>query len=254
MGVDGVLARLRSLPGFVGWIVLDADGREQGEWNAGEQFPLACAAKLAIGAAIAAKVETRELTWDERISDLVFDPREDSHVLYPHLQGQRQYTLRRTVEVMIACHDQSCANAIANRVGGWRDLSHSILLLYPAIHVDSEPRNESRNSGRLDAMVGLVQRAITGFQTNSELWEPVVAGLVRQADKTAGIPSYRQWNMTGGLPHALIDVGLIGDIASGEYLLYGMAAKDLPDRTASAVTDQSLADVLRELYRCLGRD
>ncbi len=152
---------------------------------------------------------------------------------------------------MIACHDHSCANAIANRVGGWRELSHSISCLAPDIQVDSGPRSESRNIGRLDAMVGLVQRAITGFQTNSELWEPVVAGLVRQADKTEGIPPYRQWNMTGGLPHALIDVGLIGDIASGEYLLYGVAAKDLPDRTASAVMDQSLADAIRELYRGL---
>ncbi len=249
-----MLGRLRSLPGYVGWIVLDADGRQLGEWNADEQFPLASAAKLAIGAAIAAKVEARELTWDTQISGLVIDPREDSHVLYPHLQGQRQYTLRRVVEVMIACHDQSCANAIANRVGGWRDLSHFILCWAPAIHVDSEPRSESRNIGRLDAMVRLVQRAITGFQTNSELWEPVVAGLVRQADKTEGIPSYRQWNMTGGLPHALIDVGLIGDIASGKYILYGVAAKDLPDRALSAVMDQSLADVLRELYRGLGLD
>ncbi|MHB1682334.1 MAG: serine hydrolase [Bacilli bacterium] len=203
-----MLGKLRSLPGCVGWIVLDADGRQLGEWNADEQFPLASAAKLAIGEAIASKVEARELTWDTQIFGLVFDPREDSHVLYPHLQGQRQYTLRRVVEVMIACHDQSCANAIANRVGGWRELSHSIACLAPAIHVDSEPRSESRNIGRLDAMVGLVQRAITGFQTNCELWEPIVAGLVRQADKTAGIPSYRQWNMTGGLPHALIDVGL----------------------------------------------
>ena|GEM_PF-6191000 len=130
-----MLGKLRSLPGCVGWIVLDADGHQLGEWNAGEQFPLACAAKLAIGAAMVAKVEARELTWDTQISDLVFDP--------------------------------------------------------------------------------------------------------------------RQWNMTGGLPHALIDVGLLGDSASGEYILYGLAAKDLSDRALSAVMDQSLADVLRELYRGL---
>jgi len=68
------------------------------------------------------------------------------------------------------------------------------------------------------------------------------------ADKTSGIPIQHQWNMTGGLPHAVLNVGVLGTPMSGSYLTYAIAGKNLRDRESGPQADQVMNDDIQAMY------
>jgi len=216
--------------------------------QASTQFPLACVSKVAVGCAAVQHVLDGMLYWEQSISESVFDPKEDSADVYPHLQGLAQYEIRDVVEVMIACHDGKCANSVANLIGGWGVVQTNINHKHSRIHVNQNARDEERNSAELKEIVSLFQDIVKDYCRTPALWKPVISGLVRQQDKTAGIPRNRLMNMTGGLPTAMIDVGVMGSISDGNYVVYGIAGKNLPDRSSTSITDDAIAEALRELY------
>ncbi|TCW57974.1 beta-lactamase family protein [Bacillus thuringiensis] len=67
--------------------------------------PLASAAKVAIGFAVANRVKSKQISWNDILHQIKFNPKEDSAQLYPHLQGRDTLSHSKAVEVMIACHD-----------------------------------------------------------------------------------------------------------------------------------------------------
>ncbi|OFW79268.1 MAG: hypothetical protein A2201_07275 [Alicyclobacillus sp. RIFOXYA1_FULL_53_8] len=239
---------LRPLQGDFGLYVLDSNGDVLLSEQASTRFPLASAAKVAVGWAITQRVLDGTLDWQQKISELVFDPKEDSADVYPHLQGLHEYELRDVVEVMIACHDGNCANGLANLIGGWGVVQSDIAQKYPRVSVHQAARDEERNSAELAEMVRMVQEIVKSYPRTPSLWKPVLAGLVRQQDKTDDIPRHRLMNMTGGLATAMIDVGVMGSIHDGNYIVYGIAGKNLADRASAPTTDEAFAEVLRQLY------
>jgi len=248
MDIRDILAGFEDSEGIAGFTVLSFSGEGLASLNAQEFFPLASTAKVVIGATVAQEVEAGRLQWDQEITGLNLSPDEDSRFLYPHLQNRDRYTLRDVVEVMIACHDQNCASKIAEEFGGWNELQRLIRKSDFNVQINEDPANELLNIGTLHAVVKRVVQILDGFRKNPVAWQPVVSGLVRQSDKTAGIPAHCQWNMTGGLPNAMIDVGILGDFATQEFVFYGIAGKGLLDRRTSTRADEAAGFVLRRLY------
>ncbi|WP_206922941.1 hypothetical protein [Alicyclobacillus suci] len=72
------------------------------------------------------------------------------------------------------------------------------------------------------------------------------------AGKTSGIPPQKQWNMTGGLPHALLDVGVLGNPMTGAYALYAVAGRDLESRELNQGADYLAAEFIKSLYDTWG--
>ncbi len=246
--ITGLLQQLREVPGSVGVVAIHSNRGPILSVGEANWYPLASSAKVAIGAVVATQVQVGAVTWDTRIDDLTLDRNEDSYILYPHLQSLNSYTLRDATEIMIACHDHVCANAIANLLGGWDSLQWLVNETWPNIHVAKNPRSVSENTGQLRAMAELMTTIGSGYRKDLELWRPVVSGLVRQADKTEGIPVQGQWNLTGGLPNALMDVGILGDFSASNYVTYAVAGKGLLDRSIAYGADNLLAQVIFELY------
>jgi hypothetical protein len=222
--------------GTFGWIITDAKtGDTVSAHNPEEFFPLASAAKLAIGAVVAEAVRTHELSWGQLLQNVVFDPKENSDELYPYLKGRTEQELHDVAEVMIACHDHACATALAGLFGGWEALQTRVGALFPGIRIDQNPRDLERNGAPLNALMQLLQRVSNGFQQEPVIWKPLLAGLFRHPYKTEGIPEHQQYNLTGGLPTAALDLGMAGP------LLYVIAGKQITNR---AETDPVMSELL----------
>lgn len=156
--------------------------------------------------------------------------------------------LRNVVKIMIACHDKNCADAVANLLGGWTHVESLATRRFSGLRVHRDALNEKENSGKLVSILDVIQGIISGYLSTPNVFEPVVAGLVRMVDKTDGIPFHEQWNMTGGLPTALIDTGVLGDPMSGRYLLYAIAGRDVANRYDTQESDKFISEALNMLY------
>ncbi|EJQ13763.1 hypothetical protein IE3_02662 [Bacillus cereus BAG3X2-1] len=62
--------------------------------------PLASAAKVAIGFAVAKMVKDKQINWNDTLHHIKYNPNEDSAQLYPHLQDRATLALSKAVEVM----------------------------------------------------------------------------------------------------------------------------------------------------------
>lgn len=248
MEFSEIFDRFKVLQGTIGVIVRTPESEDLVNHQARELFPLASTAKVALGAVIASIVMSGDLSWDLPIVGLVLDSKEDSHILYPHLRYLSELKLRHVVEIMIACHDHHCAEAVSEVLGGWKAAENRASELFRGIKMSPNPRDETNNVGRLDALANVIEYLVNGYHSDHMVFEPVIAGLVRMADKTPGIPSHHQWNMTGGLPHALLNVGVLGDPMTGSYLVYGVAGRDLVARDLTQEADDLTADFLQALY------
>ncbi|KGX88292.1 serine hydrolase [Pontibacillus marinus] len=208
-----------------------------------ETYPLASAGKVAMGYGIAKLVEEGEMNWDDVVSEVKVDPREDSEQLYPHWQRRDTLQLRQVVEGMIACHDVELAKACANQLGGFSRIQSQIDKNFLSINVTEDPRDEE-NRGQLVEIAKLVQTIYNSYQQDPDTWEPVIQGMVRMQDKHVRIPYYHQVNMTGGLPGSLIEISVLGAFQENPYIVV-IAAKGLENREEA---DRLVDDIMYPLY------
>jgi hypothetical protein len=224
------------------------DGRTLGSLEEDAWYPLASAGKLVIGCAAVDAVRSGELRWDAPIRDLELDPEAGSRELYPHLWGQAELELREVVEVMVAGLDRNCAAAVARQLGGWEALQERVRALYPNVRVSGDTSDTRQNSARLESIAQVARSVALGYQESPRLWRPVVAGLVRQPYKADGVPAHHILNVQGGLDTAVIDVGLMGDIATEDPVAYAVAAKQVADPGKLLAVYETLEQVIRDLY------
>ncbi|MED0989671.1 serine hydrolase [Bacillus nitratireducens] len=209
--------------------------------------PLASAAKVAIGFAIAKMVKDKQINWNDTLHHIKFNPNEDSAQLYPHLQGRATLTLSKAVEVMIACHDSYIAHSVVMHCGGWDTVKEYVSTNFSKIHIQKNPRDE-KNIGELKQVLSLLLHIFQGYKSAPELWEPIISGMVMQQGEYEGIPYYHLAHMTGGLSTATINIGIIGMFHEFPFL-YVIGGKDLPDRFNNKMVDESITEALRCLYK-----
>ncbi|WP_459502938.1 serine hydrolase [Bacillus sp. C1] len=209
--------------------------------------PLASAAKIAIGFAVANMVEENQICWSDEIKNITFHPKEDSKEVYPHLQRRTVLTLRNAVEVMIACHDTCIAQSVVNFCGGWEEVNRRIQCSFAKMYITKDPR-DGKNVGNLKQVLKLLIRIFQGYESDPVLWEPLINGMVRQQGKYEGIPHYHLAHMTGGLPTAVIDVGILGTFYETPFL-YVIGGTDLPNRYENEEVDIRIEETLQYLYK-----
>jgi ribosomal-protein-alanine N-acetyltransferase len=131
---------------------------------------------------------------------------------------------------------------------GWSSLKQRIEQDYPDIQIDQNPQDLNKNIGRLDEVVRLLHGIVIGYKERPTLWRPLIEGMVRQRDKYPDIPSHHHMNMTGGLPTALIEVGMLGSITNTNSMLYVISGNNLPDRHTTSISDEAVMKTIRLLY------
>ncbi|MFJ8414410.1 serine hydrolase [Bacillus paramycoides] len=216
-------------------------------YNSELYVPLASAAKVAIGFAVAKMVKDKQISWNAILHHIKFNPNEDSAQLYPHLQGRNTLTLRKAVEVMIACHDSYIAQSIVMHCGGWDTVREYVSMYFSNIHIQENPRDE-QNIGELNQVHSLLVHIFQSYKSDPELWEPIITGMVRQQGDYVGIPYYHIAHMTGGLPTATINIGIMGMFNEVPFL-YVIGGKDLPDRFNNKMVDETITEALKCLYK-----
>ncbi|MEY8348080.1 serine hydrolase [Bacillus cereus] len=209
--------------------------------------PLASAAKIAIGFAVAKMVEENEIHWGDEIDNIAFSHKEDSKEIYPHLQKRTVLTLRTAVEVMIACHDNCIAESVVACCGGWEEVNKRIQNSFSQINVTKDPM-DAKNVGKLKQVLKLLIHIFQGYESNPVLWEPIINGMVRQQGNYEEIPNYHLAHMTGGLSTAFINLGILG-IFHENPLLYVIGGMGLPNRYDNQDVDSKIMEVLRSLYK-----
>ncbi|GAB6549826.1 serine hydrolase [Bacillus mobilis] len=208
--------------------------------------PLASAAKVVIGFAVTNMVKDKQISWDDILHQIKFNPKEDSTQLYPHLQGRDTLLLSKAVEVMIACHDSYIAQSVVMHCGGWGVIRKYVSTYFSKIHVQKSPRDE-QNVGELNQVHSLLVHIFKCYKSNPELWEPIINGMVRQQGEYEGIPYYHIAHMTGGLPTAIINVGIMGKFHEFPFL-YVIGGTDLPNRFDNKETDETIALAMKYIY------
>lgn len=208
--------------------------------------PLASAAKVAIGFCVAKWVDEELFIWDDLVEEVMFNPKEDSKELYPHLQNRESLPLREAVEVMIACHDSSVAKCIVNFCGGWKKLNKSIESYFPTINITENAR-DIENKGQLNSLLEIIIHIFQGYKTQPLLWTPIINGLVRQKGDINHIPTHHLNHMTGGLDNVVIDIGMIGDFNDNPFI-YAVGAMNLPDRFNNQAADNKIVEAMNLLY------
>ncbi|WP_212935762.1 serine hydrolase, partial [Bacillus hominis] len=209
--------------------------------------PLASAAKVAIGFVVAKMVKDKQISWNDTLHHIKFNPNEDSEQLYPHLQGRNTLTLNKAVEVMIACHDSYIAKSIVMYCGGWDTVREYISTYFSKIHIQENPRDE-QNVGELNQVLSLLVHIFQGYKSEPVVWEPIINGMVRQQGEYEGIPSYHLAHMTGGLPTATINIGIMGMFHEFPFL-YVIGGEDLPNRLENKDVDETITTALKYIYK-----
>ena len=216
-------------------------------YNSELNIPLASAAKVVIGFVVAQMVKENKCNWNDILHHVKFNPHEDSAQLYPHLQGRRTLTLSKAVEVMIACHDSYVAQSVVMYCGGWDIVQMYAQTHFSKIHIQENARDE-KNVGELNEVLSLLVQIFQGYKSEAELWEPIISGMVRQQGDYEGIHSYHLAHMTGGLPTATINIGIIGMFNEFPFL-YVIGGKDLPNRRGNKEVDEAFAVALKYIYK-----
>ncbi|MGV3287317.1 serine hydrolase [Bacillus wiedmannii] len=213
-----VIERMKEIQsGQVGVIVSSTKSEDIiASYNNELYVPLASAAKVAIGFAVANMVKNKQISWNDMLHQIKFNPKEDSAQLYPHLQGRDTISLSKAVKVMIACHDSYIAKAIVLHCGGWDTVRKYVSTYFPNIHVQENPRDE-QNVGELNEIHSLLVRIFRGYKTEPELWEPI------------------------------INIGILG-VFNEFPLLYVIGGKDLSNRFENKEADETIASALKYIY------
>ncbi|MGM7702362.1 serine hydrolase [Pseudalkalibacillus sp. Hm43] len=233
--------------GEVGIIIYSpAEKNVIASFNGDLNVPLASAGKVAIGFVVTKWVQLNYFSWSETVSGIEFDEKEDSRELYPHLQGMQELTLENAIEVMVACHDNVIAKRVVEHCGGWHAFNEELQKFFRSINLKSDS-TDIENSGNLNELFILLNEVYEGYISDSGLWKPVVNGLVRQQGPIEGIPAHHLNHMTGGLPTALVHLGMLGEFHHNP-LLYVVGVKNLPDRSGNGEADVKVTEALRMMY------
>lgn len=233
--------------GEVGVIVYSpAEKNVIASFNGDMNVPLASAGKVAIGFVITKWVQEAHFDWNDLLSGIEFDDREDSNVLYPHLHGMSELSLRNAVEVMIACHDNLIAKRVVDYCGGWDFINQELNKFFHSIHLSADPM-DLENSGNLNELFILLNEIYKGYDGDSSIWEPVMNGFVRQQGGVEGIPTHHLNHMTGGLSTVIVHLGMLGAFQNNPFL-YVIGVKDLPDRNENQDADQKVLEALQLMY------
>ncbi len=249
MEMETVIQKIKEIQsGHVGIAIYSTKNeRVIASYNDELYIPLASAAKVAIGFALAKMVREKKVSWNDILHHIKFNPGEDSAQLYPHLQGRTTLTLSKAVEVMIACHDSYVAQSIVMHCGGWNTVREYVLTYFSKIYIQENPKDE-KNIGELNQVLSLLVHIFQGYKTEPELWEPIVNGMVRQQGEYDGLPSYHLAHMTGGLSTATINIGIIGMFNEFPFL-YVIGGKDLPNRRENKEVDEEFEAALKHIYK-----
>ncbi|PFM14740.1 hypothetical protein COC45_23890 [Bacillus cereus] len=207
-------------------------------YNSELNIPLASAAKVVIGFVVAQMVKENKCNWNDILHHVKFNP---------HLQGRSTLTLSKAVEVMIACHDSYVAQSVVMYCGGWDIVQMYAQTHFSKIHIQENARDE-KNVGELNEVLSLLVQIFQGYKSEAELWEPIISGMVRQQGDYEGIHSYHLAHMTGGLPTATINIGIIGMFNEFPFL-YVIGGKDLPNRRGNKEVDEAFAVALKYIYK-----
>ncbi|PEE39434.1 serine hydrolase [Bacillus pseudomycoides] len=247
--MEEVIKKIKEIKsGQVGIVAYSAESQNiVALYNDDILVPLASAAKVAIGFAVAKMVEENQVRWSDEIANIVFNPKEDSKEIYPHLQRRTVLTLKNAVEVMIACHDNCIAQSVVNFCGGWEEVNRRIQCSFSKIYITKDPR-DMKNVGKLKQVLKLLIRIFQGYELNPVLWEPIINGMVRQQGQYEGIPGYHLAHMTGGLPTAVINIGILGTFYE-KPLLYVIGGMELPNRYENQEADIRMKETLQCLYK-----
>ncbi|MGE7886978.1 serine hydrolase [Bacillus cereus] len=216
-------------------------------YNSELNIPLASAAKLVIGFVVTKMVKENKHNWNDILHHITFNPNEDSAQLYPHLQGRTALALSKAVEVMIACHDSYIAQSVVMHCGGWDAVKMYAKTYFSKIHIQENARDE-KNVGELNEVLALLIQIFQGYKSEPELWEPIISGMVRQQGEYEEIPYHHLAHMTGGLPTATINIGIIGMFNEFPFL-YVIGGKDLPSRRENNEVDEAFAVALECIYK-----
>lgn len=131
--------------------------------------------------------------------------------------------------------------------GGWDTVREYISTYFTKIHIQEYPRDE-QNVGELNQVHSPLVHIFQGYKSEPELWEPIINGMVRQQGNYEGIPYYHLAHMTGGLPTATINIGIMGMFNEFPFL-YVIGGKDLPDRFNNKLVDETIKEALKCLYK-----
>ncbi|MEK4485094.1 serine hydrolase [Psychrobacillus sp. FSL H8-0484] len=247
--MQNVIKKLKEIEsGTIGILIYSSEKQKiVSEYNREMSFPLASAAKVAVGFSIAKCVEDKLFKWNDIVEDVNFNPNEDSKELFPHFQQRSTLSLREAVEVMIACHDSLVANSIVQKCGGWEKVNNKIKSYFQNINITQNPRN-LENSGKLSQVFELLLLIFEGYRLSPDLWAPIINGLVRQRGDIDGIPTHFLNHMSGGLDNVVVDIGILGDL--NHYpLLYVLGAKNLPNRSNFQFSDEKIIEAMKLLYQ-----
>lgn len=247
--MQAVISKIKEIQiGQVGILVYSTkNGNIVATHNNELYVPLASAAKVAIGFAVARMVKDKQINWNDTLHHIKFNPNEDSVQLYPHLQGRTTLTLSKAVEVMIACHDSYIAHSVVMHCGGWDTVKEYVSTNFSKIHIQENPRDE-KNIGELKQVLSLLLHIFQGYKSAPELWEPIISGMVMQQGEYEGIPYYHLAHMTGGLSTVTINIGIIGMFHEFPFL-YVIGGKDLPNRFDNKEVDETILEALKCLYK-----
>ncbi|WP_162038496.1 serine hydrolase [Chengkuizengella sediminis] len=205
--------------------------------------PLASAGKIFIGFAFARWVEEGIFNWNTIIDNIKFDPKEDGHIVYPHLQNRNSLPLHKVIEVMIACHDNFLADCVVSYAGGWTKINEKIRLEFASINLTKNPYS-AKNNGNLRDLFLALSAIFYGYQQTPELFAPIISGMIRQQSGLDNIPKEHYTHLGGGLRDLILDVGILG-IFTENPVLYVIAGKDVPSRN---VSDELVSQFLHEVY------
>ena len=214
--------------------------------NSEMTIPLASAAKIVIAFCVAKWVEEESIVWSDIIEGVKLNPNEDSHILYPHLQGRKSLSIYESVEVMIACHDSFLANGIVEFCGGWDKMNSKINSYFPNLRVTENPRDIG-NQGVVSQLLEILCSINEGYEKNPFIWAPIMNGLVRQQDFIHGIHNHLVNHMTGGLEQVIIDMGFIGALHNNP-LIFVLVAKNVPNRSDNKESDL-IIETINLLYQ-----
>jgi hypothetical protein len=214
--------------------------------NEGLPVPLASAAKVAIAFWVTKLVEEGRHTWNDIVTGIRLNPKEDSKEVYPHFQNRETLRLGDAVEVMIACHDSFVADCIIGYCGGWEQMNRALKTYFPRINVTQNPRDLD-NKGEIKQVFELLLLIYEGYNKHPELWMPIINGFVRQRGEIEGIPAHRLNYMSGGLDNALVNMGFIGEFSKDPWL-FVLGARNFPSRSHSSMADTMITEVIQALY------
>ncbi len=73
-----------------------------------------------------------------------------------------------------------------------------------------ENARDEKNVGELNQVLSLLVHIFQGYKVEPAVWEPIINGMVRQQGDYESIPYFHLAHMTGGLPTATINIGIMG--------------------------------------------